>query len=189
MLNDPAVAFQLAMLNRVWGKYAGSVVGSDDPEKSGRLQIMCPAILGSAVVWARPCVPYAGKGVGFFMLPPDKANVWIEFEAGDTSRPIWTGCFWGSGELPEDATSADVKLIATKTASLKIDDGAGSVEIANQSDTATSWTSDVETTAGGASHKVSAAGVVSESAAGTGKVDVSDSGVAVNGGAFKVSAG
>lgn len=186
MHTDPLVEFQLAMLNRVWGKYAGSVVSNKDEEESGRLQVLCPAILGSTPVWARPCVSYAGPDLGFFMLPPEKANVWIEFEGGDTSRAIWTGCFWGKGELPADATSADIKLIATDQASFKIDDSDGTVEIANASDATTTWTSDVVTIAGEASHSVAAGGVVSESAAGSGKVEVADGGVTVNGGKFKV---
>ena len=28
------------------------------------------------------------------------AGVWIEFEGGDVSYPIWTGCFWRDGEAP-----------------------------------------------------------------------------------------
>lgn len=186
MLTDPLIEFQLAQMHRVWGKYAGSVADTKDPEQSGRLQVVCPAILGSTPVWARPCVPYAGPGVGFFFLPPVGANVWIEFEGGETSRPIWTGCFWGKGELPPDAASADIKLIVTDAAKLTIDDGAGSVELTNSSSVKTTWSGDVVTEAGGAAHTVAAAGVVSESAAGTGKVDVSDSGVAVNGSAFTV---
>ena len=41
-----------------------------------------------------------GRPPGFFSVPPVGAGVWIEFEAGDVSRPIWAGCFWGTGELP-----------------------------------------------------------------------------------------
>ncbi len=186
---DPVIDFQLALLNRVWGKYAGSVVKNQDPEESGRLQVLCPAILGTAPVWARPCVPYAGPNVGFFMLPPEKANVWIEFEGGDTSRPIWTGCFWAKGQLPAAATSADIKLIATEGATLTIDDSAGSVEIAINDGATTLWDSEIAASAGEASHVISSSGVVSESAAGTGKVEVGDGGVLVNGGAFKVGVG
>jgi len=186
MLIDPLIEMQLAQSSRVWGKYAGSVQSSADPEQSGRLQVTCPAIFGATALWARPCVPYAGPGVGFVFLPPDGANVWIEFEGGDVSRPIWTGCFWGKGEMPADATSADIKMIKTEQATLTIDDGAGTVAITNASDVVTTWASDVTTEAGGASHVVAGAGVVSESASGVGKVDVSDSGVTVNGGALTV---
>ena len=53
---------------------------------------MCSATDDSG--WALPAVPYAGDGVGFFMIPPIGASVWIEFEHGDPDYPIWTGCFW-----------------------------------------------------------------------------------------------
>ena len=56
----------------------------------------------SRISWALPCVPYAGTTSGFFAIPPVGAGIWIEFEAGDVSRPIWSGAWWGSGELPVD---------------------------------------------------------------------------------------
>ena len=186
MFTDPLIDLHIAHSQRVWGKYAGRVASADDTEQSGRLQVVCPAILGSAAVWARPCVPYAGPGVGFFFLPPDGANVWIEFEGGDPSRPIWTGCFWGKGELPAEAASRDIKLIKTAMATLTIDDSEGSLEITNASEVKTTWAETVVTEAGGASHSVAAAGVVAESTSGAGKLEVSDSGISVNSGAFTV---
>ena len=64
---------------------------------------MCPEILGDEVSpWALPCAPYSGDGMGAYAVPPVGAGVWIEFEAGDPARPIWTGCWWGSNQLPEN---------------------------------------------------------------------------------------
>jgi hypothetical protein len=40
------------------------------------------------------------------MIPPKGAPVWIEFEAGDVSRPIWTGGWWGTGDVPNDASGS-----------------------------------------------------------------------------------
>jgi uncharacterized protein involved in type VI secretion and phage assembly len=37
------------------------------------------------------------------MVPEVGSLVWVEFEGGDLSRPIWVGCFWASGQLPEGA--------------------------------------------------------------------------------------
>jgi hypothetical protein len=132
-----------------------------------------------------PCVPYAGPNVGFFMLPPKKAGVWIEFEGGDVSRPIWTGCYWARGELPAAASSPDIKLIVTDKATLQIDDGAGEVLVKNSSDAKVTWSTDVKTEAGSATHTVGSAGVVSEAA--SGKVEVGAGGVSVNGGTFQVT--
>ena len=36
-----------------------------------------------------------------FTVPPEGSNVWVEFEGGDANYPIWSGCFWGQGELPQ----------------------------------------------------------------------------------------
>ena len=86
---------------RVYGKFAGTVMNNMDPLSLGRLQAFVPEVLGEVPTgWAKPCVPYAGPTSGFFSVPPVSAGVWIEFEAGDVSRPIWSGCYWGAGELP-----------------------------------------------------------------------------------------
>jgi uncharacterized protein involved in type VI secretion and phage assembly len=92
-----------------FGKYRGTVSDNQDPNNLGRIRANVPDVLGTVVSgWALPALPYAGNGSGFFRVPPQKAGVWIEFEAGDVSRPIWTGCWWGSNQLPadQDGTSA-----------------------------------------------------------------------------------
>jgi hypothetical protein len=84
-----------------FGKYRGKVEQNIDPLNQGRLQVSCPAALGTGKLsWAMPCVPYGGPGVGFFSMPPKGASVWVEFERGDPDWPIWSGCFWDQGELP-----------------------------------------------------------------------------------------
>jgi hypothetical protein len=89
--------------DRFYGKYRGIVLNNMDPIQQGRLQAMVPAVLGEIPSgWALPSVPYAGTGAGFFAVPMTGAGVWIEFEAGDPSRPIWTGCWWAPGEVPMD---------------------------------------------------------------------------------------
>jgi len=103
-----------------------------DPLQRGRIQVRVPAVLGGGrSSWAMPCVPYAGPGVGFFAIPPNGANVWVEFEGGDPDYPIWAGCFWGTGELPPGALTADTKVIQTENNTLKLDDlpGAGGTTI------------------------------------------------------------
>jgi uncharacterized protein involved in type VI secretion and phage assembly len=183
---DSLLDVQYAHLHKVWGKYAGKVVGNDDSEQMGRLQVTCGAVLGEQVVWALPCVPYAGPGVGFYFIPPVGAGVWVEFEGGDVSRAIWTGCYWAKGDLPSDAASADIKLIATGAASLKIDDTSGEVVLKNNNQASTTWDKAVTTEAGQSQHSVGATGVASQSASGAGKVEVTDGGVSVNSGVFSV---
>src|SRR5215213_9021531 len=148
MIGNAVHDFLHAQLHKVWGKYAGQVVLNVDPDQMGRLQVNCEAVLGSETVWARPCVPYAGPGVGFYFIPPVGAGVWIEFEAGDVSRPIWTGCYWAQGDLPSDAIGAEVKLIVTDKAKLTINDLTGEVVLKNEIGATTTWSADVKTEAG-----------------------------------------
>ncbi|MCB1831203.1 MAG: baseplate assembly protein, partial [Gammaproteobacteria bacterium] len=68
-------------MTQFFGKYRGSVENNVDPQMMGRIQVSVPAVLGDGTLsWAMPCVPYAGPGVGLFTLPPNGANVWVEFE-------------------------------------------------------------------------------------------------------------
>jgi hypothetical protein len=87
--------------DRFYGKYRGIVVTNTDPLNVGRIQAMVPEVLGEIPSgWASPCAPYAGTQAGFFAIPMVGAGVWIEFEAGDTSRPIWVGGWWGAADVP-----------------------------------------------------------------------------------------
>jgi hypothetical protein len=94
-------------VDRFYGKYRGLVQSTTDPLQLGRIQATVPEVLGeSQTGWALPCAPYGGTGCGLFTIPPVGAGVWIEFEAGDVSRPLWTGTWWGSGDVPSDETGA-----------------------------------------------------------------------------------
>lgn len=115
-----------------FGKYRGKVEGNLDPMQQGRLQVSCPAVLGDGrMSWAMPCVPFAGAGVGLFLIPPTGANVWVEFEGGDPDYPIWSGCFWGVGEVPAAPAIEQMKMLKTDGISLTLSDvpGAGGVTL------------------------------------------------------------
>lgn len=122
-LNDPARRNE----GRYFGKYRGLVKDNKDPLKLGRVQATVPSIPGMTVNWALPCAPYAGDQVGFYTIPPVGALVWIEFEGGDPTYPIWSGCFWNTGQVPtEVGTNSDdpsqVKVFKTRVVSLWVDD-------------------------------------------------------------------
>ena len=115
-----------------YGKFRGTVTDNRDPLMLGRIRANVPAVLDCQETgWALPCAPYAGKGVGFFFVPPVGANVWLEFEEGNTDYPIWTGCFWGVGEAPKTPAVPDVKIIKTDFATITLNDlpGSGGVTI------------------------------------------------------------
>ena len=119
-------------MTQFFGKYRGTVANNIDPMQQGRIQVSVPAVLGDGQMsWAMPCVPYAGSGVGFFAIPPNGANVWVEFEGGDSDYPIWSGCFWGVGELPALPAVAEMKVLKTDTCTITLNDlpGVGGITI------------------------------------------------------------
>ncbi|MDD5094275.1 MAG: phage baseplate assembly protein V [Dehalococcoidia bacterium] len=117
---------------KFFGKYRGTVANNVDPMQQGRIQVNCPSVLGDGQMsWAMPCSPYAGSSVGLFTIPPAGANVWVEFEEGEPDYPIWSGCFWGTGEVPASPAIAEMKVFKTDTATITINDtpGAGGIKI------------------------------------------------------------
>jgi hypothetical protein len=92
-------------LTKFYGKYRGIVSNNQDPKNMGRIKATVPEILHDVETgWALPCVPYTGSSTGTYTVPEVNAGVWIEFEAGDVSKPIWSGCWWGENKVPVDNT-------------------------------------------------------------------------------------
>jgi uncharacterized protein involved in type VI secretion and phage assembly len=153
---------------RFYGKYRGTVTDIDS--STLRIKANVPAVLGDVPTgWCMPCVPYAGPQVGFAFLPEVGSGVWIEFEGGDVSYPIWTGCYWRRDEIPSDATPT-VKTIVTKAGSkVLLDDDGSTITISDDSQNEVKLdSSGISLTRGGNS------------------VAVSDSEVNVNDGALEV---
>lgn len=108
---------------RYYGKYRGKVENNVDPQQQGRIMVSVPAVTGSGMLnWAMPSAPFAGNGVGLFAIPPTGANVWVEYEGGNPDRPIWSGCFWGIGEVPALPAVAEQVVLKTKTCTLTLSD-------------------------------------------------------------------
>jgi uncharacterized protein involved in type VI secretion and phage assembly len=97
---------------KYFGKYRGSVFAVDDPQNMGRIRAQVPDVLGSTPSgWAMPALPLAGPQVSTYVIPPVGAGIWMEFEHGDKSFPIWTGCWWGSeAEVPPSASAGSPSI-------------------------------------------------------------------------------
>ena len=123
---------------RFFGKYRGTVVDNQDPLNMGRIKARVPEVLADVDTgWALPAAPYGGNGTGLYTVPAVDAGVWIEFEAGDVSRPIWSGCWWVSGQLPKDQTGAaatpDLKILRTEQGLLvALHDGNQTIAVSDQ---------------------------------------------------------
>jgi phage gp45-like len=70
------------------GIYRGVVMSTEDSLRRGRVQVQVPGVSGAAVAWALPCQP-----VGHPVAPKVGSGVWVMFEGGDPSRPVWMGVF------------------------------------------------------------------------------------------------
>jgi uncharacterized protein involved in type VI secretion and phage assembly len=147
-MSDPLLQELLDRVrNRFYGKYRGIVTDVDD--STWRIKASVPSVLpGGGTGWCMPCVPYAGPQVGFLMLPEVGSAVWIEFEGGDPSYPIWVGMYWTSGDLPSSA-SADVKSIVTSAGSIAFDNNQTSITLTDaQNNTVVLDSSGVTSTSG-----------------------------------------
>lgn len=110
-----------------YGKFRGVVFDNNDPWQLGRVQAKVEEVFDNDPSgWALPCVPYAGKGVGLFLIPPKGALVWIEFENGDSDYPIWSGCFWADEKVPNivpaNPYDPDIKILKTDIGKIEIND-------------------------------------------------------------------
>ena len=89
-------------VRKYYGKYRAIVFANVDPMMIGRITVVCPdASFLTPTTWCMPCVPLASPNAGMVSLPSIGSGVWIEFEGGNPSKPIWVGCYWGMGaEVP-----------------------------------------------------------------------------------------
>jgi uncharacterized protein involved in type VI secretion and phage assembly len=117
--------------SKYYGKYRGLVVDNADPEQRGRLRLKVPSALGDSVTgWALPCLPFGGlKDQGLFLVPEVDSQVWVEFEEGDLSQPLWTGTFWQAQSDPPAEAALDeptTRLLKTPSGHLiQLDDADG----------------------------------------------------------------
>jgi uncharacterized protein involved in type VI secretion and phage assembly len=170
MGNEQAILEVLERIrSRFYGKYRGVVT---DVEQSGRGRIKAkvPAVLRDTPTgWCDPCVPYAGPSVGIAFLPEVGSGVWIEFEGGDVSFPIWVGGYWREGEYPSDAAEHVKVIVTTSPLELKLDDDQSQITVTDSNGNTVTMGSSGISLANGSS-----------------TVAVSSSSVSVNDGALEV---
>jgi len=154
-----------------FGKYRGVVSDPDDPEKMGRIKAQVPSIYGDEEdsPWCLPVAPFAGDSHGLFLLPKKGDGVWIEFEAGNISHPLWTGCWWGKDELPDPKGVNQHVLTTPKGLQIVLDDDAKKLQLLHPDGAEITMTDSKITIKIGSS-----------------QIELSSSGVNVNNGALEV---
>jgi uncharacterized protein involved in type VI secretion and phage assembly len=192
------------MRSRYFGKYRGQVVDVDDPDKLARIRAKVPEVYGDTEnsPWAMPASPFAGSKHGFVFIPELEDGVWIEFEAGDISRPIWTGGWWANDELPEPGATKTRAIVTTAGHKLVLDDEGKEIHLLHSGGAELKMSdSEINLTIGQSEFKMTSEGEISLKAgtteiklsltelslqSGIGKVKLSATGADVNNGAIKV---
>jgi hypothetical protein len=96
-----------------FGKYSGVVKDNKDAEKLGKVKVSVPAIFPpDELMDARAALPY-----GWFFVPENETMVWVEFEGGDGTLPLWTGVQSISGKYPTELDLDPPQKRAIKTPS------------------------------------------------------------------------
>lgn len=193
-----------------FGKYRGTVDAVQTGDDLGIISVKVPDVFGPDFVLerVRPCSPFAGNKHGFVAIPEEGDGVWVEFEAGNTLLPIWTGFWWADGAMPEPKGPLVRSFITTKGHKLLLNDDANDVRLLHADGAEITMTdSDVTIKIGDSSIKLTKtditmqAGAVSPQpqikieagqitiAAGTvGSVKLTSGGVDIGNGAMKIGA-
>jgi hypothetical protein len=95
---------------RYYGKYAGIVTDNTAPDGQphrGEITVQVAGILEEAPDGSgnQPIQVLAAPSFlpGFFFIPENQAQVWVEFVAGDINFPIWTGVWYPAATVPADS--------------------------------------------------------------------------------------
>ncbi len=71
-----------------YGIYRGTAMNTADPMMKGRIQVSVSSVAGGGVAnWAEACRDFKSN-----TTPPVGTTVWVMFERGDVSHPVWIGC-------------------------------------------------------------------------------------------------
>ena len=111
---------------RLPGLYAGKV---EEQRERGELVVSIPSVYEKTDpechAIARPCLPY-----GHYYVPEVGDYVWLAFENGDATAPVWLGVFYPPGTIPSeaggDSDPPTKRVIQTKPGNfLELDDTDG----------------------------------------------------------------
>jgi hypothetical protein len=83
---------------RFFGVYRGTVVNNQDPLGRNRVQVKVPQLFADEILgWAWP----EDTAVIKTKYPAVNQGVWVHFEGGDPSHPVWSGTF---GKVADSAS-------------------------------------------------------------------------------------
>ena len=146
---------------KFWGKYRGIVSDVLSGSDLGKVTVKVPEIYGEDVTMtAWPCVPFAGPSHGFVAVPEVGDGVWIEFEGGNPSQPIWVGCWWAQGDMPAPSDTNVRTWITSKGLKIILDDGQSQLSLEHPQGASIVLTgTDITLSIGATSLKLDASGI------------------------------
>ena len=118
-------------LGRFYSFYRGMVVENEDPNHMNSLQVAIPEIQGGILVWALPFGQHGRLQTGFKYLSPEIGDtVYVMFEYGNPSKPLWTYHGFGLDQIPEELDSPyKMGLVTPNGNVLILDDSSGELNI------------------------------------------------------------
>ena len=117
--------------NTISENIAASSKRSKRATSLGIISVKIPDVFGPHFVWNGfvHAAHLPETNTGLWRSPKLGDGVWVEFEAGSTSLPIWTGFWWADGEMPEPKGKLVRSFITTKGHKLLLDDDADEVTL------------------------------------------------------------
>lgn len=118
-------------LGRFYSIYRAIVVQNDDPLASNRLKVAIPGIQGGMTLWALPRNQHGSEQTGFKYLAPAIGDVvYVSFEGGDPSKPLWEYHSWASGQMPKGLDAPYLcGFITPNGISVIFDDSSGTLDL------------------------------------------------------------
>lgn len=128
---DVIVNQGIEAFGRYYSRYRAIVVDNEDPLSMNRLKVAIPDVHGGIIDWAMPVNQAGSMDSGFkYITPKIKDIVWISFECGNPSKPLWEYCGWGLEECPEELAKPNAIGIVTPSGNrVLLDDDSGQLTI------------------------------------------------------------
>jgi hypothetical protein len=119
-------------LGRYYSIYRGIVVDNNDMEKHmNRIKVCCPEVMGGIITWAFPKGQHGSINNGFKYLAPKVGDiVFVTFEFGDPTKPLWEYHGWGLQQIPDPLDGPNKMGIITPEGNVMVlDDDNGKLTV------------------------------------------------------------
>lgn len=126
--------FGLEDFGRFYSSYKAFVSDNQDPLNLGRLKLKVPEVWGDEILdyWALPKGMFAGNSKGFYNIPSEGDNIWVEFEKGDPNFPIWSYGWFSEKEPPANAKPEIFIWQSKEGQRIELNDSTGEIKLTDK---------------------------------------------------------